>query len=466
MESPMSLSKSARVALGTCISLIASLVMVATSALTATPAHAATTLNNDCSAGYVTFTFDDGPDVGTPTILNTLQALHVQAAFFVLGTKLDGNPANQRSLLAEAAGGHTIGNHSYDHASFTGVSTSTAPLTDAQIQSELQQTDAQVTALGLPGTTLYRPPYGDINSHDDLLARNLGYRIVMPWGQNIVDSQDWTGISPDQIVSNVTNGYTQSNGVAKPGIKANSIISMHDGDDPEWVNTNAALPGIVDYMNAHHLCATPVVRPDATGGVVPVPAPPTPDPSSNLVQNPSLERVGSTSTAPNGTTTTDGNEPVCFQQAGASPGSNNASWTMTTDAHSGSRAESVTVPIWASGDRKLVATQRASQASCLAAVTPGKTYSLWVWYKGNFPDVGAAQTKVSIATYYRTGTGTGAVWNYWQGGPLMPSTAGTFWNAAYFVTAPLPANATAMSFGLAINGVGSITTDDYFMAAN
>jgi peptidoglycan/xylan/chitin deacetylase (PgdA/CDA1 family) len=440
-----------------------------TSGVASADTSSGVTLNNDCSAGYVTFTFDDGPDVGTPTILNTLQQLNVKAAFFVVGQQVE-DPSNAATLLAEAADGETIGNHTYDHASFTGVSTGTAPLTDAQITSELRHTDALITALGLPATTLYRPPYGDINAHIDLLARNLGYRIVMPYGiagvGNIVDSRDWTGIAASQIASNVTNGYTL-NGYFYPGITANSIISMHDGDGTStYQNTNAALPLIVQYMNAHHLCATPVVRPDATGGIVPPPAPPTPDPSLNLVQNPSLEQYGTVATAPNSTTTTDGKEPACFQEAGASPSTNTASWTQSTNSHSGQYAETVNVSNWASGDRKLVLTQRASQANCLTAVTPGRTYSLWVWYNGTFPDEGPGYTKVSIATYYRTGTGTTATWNYWQGGALMPSTGGAFWNAAYFQTAPLPANATAISFGLAINGPGSITTDDYFMAAN
>jgi peptidoglycan/xylan/chitin deacetylase (PgdA/CDA1 family) len=441
-------------------------LMFVTTVISAGAAYAGA-LINDCSAGYVTFTFDDGPDVNTPTILNTLQRLNVNAVFFVNGYKLDGNSMNQQALLAEAAAGDVIGNHTYDHTSFTGASTGTTALTDSQIQSELQSNDAAITALGLPAPTLYRPPYGDINAHDDLLARGLGYRIVMAWGTpsgNIVDSQDWAGISPGQILSNVTNGYTK-NGYFYPGIRANSIVSMHDGLDAS-INTNAALPAIIDYMNANHLCATPVVRPDATGGVVPVPAPPTPGPSLNLVQNPSLEQFRGVSIAPNGTTTTDGKEPICFQQAGANVNGTTATWSLTSDAHSGSYAEKVSVSSWTSGDRKLVLSQRGAESNCLAAVTPGKTYSLWVWYKGNFPDTGPGATKVSIATYYRTGPGNNPTWNYWQSGSLMASTGGSSWNAAYFVTAPLPSNATAISWGLAITGVGTITTDDYFMTMN
>jgi peptidoglycan/xylan/chitin deacetylase (PgdA/CDA1 family) len=410
-------------------------------------------INNDCSGGYVEFTFDDGPDVNTPQLLQALEGLNLTPTFFVLGDKLVNNPTNDQILQAEVANGFSVQNHTYDHASWTGASTGTAPLTDSQIQAELTQGSQAIVNAGAPAPTLYRPPYGDINSYEDLLAQHLGYRIVMPWGTpsgNIVDSQDWTGISSSQIVSNVINGYTK-NGNFYPGIKANSIISMHDGDG-YTLNTIQALQPIVDYMNSQHLCSTNVIRPDATGGVVPPPAPPEPT-TGNLVQNPSLEALKSPGTP--------AAEPVCFQQAGANVASNVATWGLTSDAHSGSVAENVTVSSWTAGDRKLVLTQRQSEASCLAAVTPGHTFSMWVWYKGSWPYQGSTPTKVSIATYYKNSSGA---WTYWQGSPLVAPTSS--WTLAYFQSAPLPAGATAVSYGLAISGAGSLTTDDYAMVMN
>ena len=83
-------------------------------------------INNDCSAGYVEFTFDDGPDVNTPAVLQALEGLNLTATFFVLGDKLDNNPTNQQTLQAEVVDGFSVQNHSYDHASWTGASTGTA----------------------------------------------------------------------------------------------------------------------------------------------------------------------------------------------------------------------------------------------------------------------------------------------------------------------------------------------------
>jgi peptidoglycan/xylan/chitin deacetylase (PgdA/CDA1 family) len=422
------------------------------SAAGASAASLYTPISNDCSAGYVSFTFDDGPDVNTPAVLDALTGLNLKGTFFVLGAKLDGNPTNQQVLQSEIANGFGVQNHTYDHTSFTGASTGTGPMTEAQIQAELETGSTAIVNAGGAKPTLYRPPYGDINAYDDNVAQHLGYRIVMPWGTpgaNIVDSQDWTGISAAQIAANVTNGFTK-NGYFYPGIKADSIVAMHDGEGQTTLNMIQALQPIVDYMNGHHLCSTSTIRPDATGGVVPPPAPPEPL-SGNLVQNPSLEslRTGAST------------EPVCFQQSGASVAGNTASWSLTSDAHSGSVAERVDVTNWSSGDRKLVPSQRGSESSCLATVTPGRTYSAWVWYRGSWAFSGSAQAKVSIATYYKNASGA---WVYWQASPLVaPSSS---WTLANFVTAPLPTGATAVSFGLAIAGVGTLTTDDYAMAMN
>lgn len=230
-------------------------------------------LNNNCSAGYVTFTFDDGPG---PTanypgdslaMVKQLQAEHIPAVFFLIGANVVQNPSVVRT---EVADGFLVENHTYDHLSLTGESTGTSPLTDAQVTSELSSDNAAIVAAGGPQPTLWRPPYGDVNANDNLLASQLGLRIVMDWGytgSNIVDSQDWTGISSSQIVNDVTQGYTLY-GATVPGISNGSIIAMHDASGYS-INTIGALPGIVTYMNAHSLCATSTVRPDATGGVVP-----------------------------------------------------------------------------------------------------------------------------------------------------------------------------------------------------
>ncbi len=233
-------------------------------------AHAATTvrlppapapgvpLSGDASAGRVTFTFDDGPDVNTPAVIAELNELHLHGVFFLIGDKAAKRPA---TVAAELANGEVIGNHTWDHKSLTGKGTGTRPLSQAQVRTELSRADAAIVTAGAPEPSLWRPPYGAVNAADDATARALGLRVVLDSGTNIIDSNDWAGLTPAQIARRVD-----------PVLRNATIIAFHDGlrTAPAAIR---ALPLIVAYMNAHHLGATTTVRPNATGGVVPYAGP-------------------------------------------------------------------------------------------------------------------------------------------------------------------------------------------------
>src|SRR6476660_8752592 len=96
-----------------------------TMAAVAVPASAAPPVryrpvSNDCSAGNVTFTFDDGPGVDTPALLTALAGLNIKAVFFVLGTQVVGDAFGTQTVRDELAQGHVVGSYTYDHLSFTG----------------------------------------------------------------------------------------------------------------------------------------------------------------------------------------------------------------------------------------------------------------------------------------------------------------------------------------------------------
>jgi hypothetical protein len=68
----------------------------------------------DTSAPMVALSFDDGPDPRyTPTVLDLLAQHGAKATFFLVGV----NAAARRDLVArQRRAGHSIGNHTYDHA--------------------------------------------------------------------------------------------------------------------------------------------------------------------------------------------------------------------------------------------------------------------------------------------------------------------------------------------------------------
>ena len=209
-------------------------------------------LNSSCSAGHVTFTFDDGPRENTGRVLDALDGFGIDAVLFWNGNKVKGRERIVARALAE---GHVIGNHTWDHANLT---TGEKPDGSKEtwgtqwVRSELERTNAALTAAGVPRPTLYRPPYGAVNSQVDGITRDLGLRLVMSWGNandNIVNTRDNEGATTQEIAD-----------VTIRSMRDGSIITMHDGPGIESLD---ALQAIVDAMNERGLCATTEVRGDA-----------------------------------------------------------------------------------------------------------------------------------------------------------------------------------------------------------
>jgi peptidoglycan/xylan/chitin deacetylase (PgdA/CDA1 family) len=220
-------------------------------------------LDNNSLAGKVVFTFDDGPSVRSLRLVSELKAEHVPAVLFEIGDKVAANP---RIVQAEVRAGFRVEVHTWDHRSLTGASTHTKPLTGAKVRWELVKCINAIVAAGAPRPTLWRPPYGDVDPRDAAIAASLGLRLVMPFSINgtITDDGDWEGISAARIIHNVTEGW--ADGVI---IHRGSIVAGHDGDYRLTPFAIAAIPGIVRWMNAHHLGATDKVPADATGGDLP-----------------------------------------------------------------------------------------------------------------------------------------------------------------------------------------------------
>ena len=80
----------------------------------------------DPNRPVVALTFDAGSDVGyAADILDTLRANGITASFGMTGAWAERHPELVLRMIRE---GHQLLNHSYDHPSFTGASTGTAPL--------------------------------------------------------------------------------------------------------------------------------------------------------------------------------------------------------------------------------------------------------------------------------------------------------------------------------------------------
>ena len=157
----------------------------------------------DCNlVPCVAVTYDDGPSpYTTQTVLDAYAGKpYAAATFFVLGENIAGNEA---VLASEAAEGHLVANHSWNHPTFT-------TLSDEAIAAQVNDTSAAIeAATGVP-VTYIRPPYGDMNERTRAVA---GLPTIL-WS---IDTNDWQQPGTDAIVSQVLSETVPD-----------SIVLMHD----------------------------------------------------------------------------------------------------------------------------------------------------------------------------------------------------------------------------------------------
>ncbi|WP_051942910.1 polysaccharide deacetylase family protein [Streptacidiphilus rugosus] len=210
------------------------LAATATSVLLASPAHAADTAPYRATVlehGYdtakvVTLSFDaDWSDAGVASVLNTLKANGITAAFSLTGRFVERYPASTRTIMAA---GSKLVNHSYDHPYFS-------KLTQAQRWSELNRAEAAYNKLGYSSNGWFRAPYRD-GYADPGVNRDLaldGYYISFDW---TFDTTGYNGASTATILSRVRQ-------YVRPG----AIIVMHPG---EGSTDPAALPQVISTLKS------------------------------------------------------------------------------------------------------------------------------------------------------------------------------------------------------------------------
>lgn len=161
--------------------------------------------------GELALTFDDGPNPAwTPQLLDTLAAHNVRATFFMVGHFAQAVPELVRRV---AAGGHLIGNHSWDHKNMARTSA-------AQIEEELTRTsDTLAQILGQP-VRFFRPPYGARRPFALRTARRLG---MTPVTWNAMTS-DWSDPSAEHIAAELSRKIDRNE---QRGWATN--IVLHDG---------------------------------------------------------------------------------------------------------------------------------------------------------------------------------------------------------------------------------------------
>jgi peptidoglycan/xylan/chitin deacetylase (PgdA/CDA1 family) len=175
------------------------------------------------SQPVLAMTFDDGPHPSlTPKLLDILKQRNIKCTFFVIGKNAQMYPNIIRRMIAE---GHEVANHTWTHCSLTSRS-------DAQIRTELKQSEDALVSVANYRPHLIRPPYGAINDRiKNLMFSEFGYSNIM-WS---VDPQDWRRPGVSVVTNRLVSG-------AHPG----AIMLAHDIHPP----TIQAMPSMFDQLLA------------------------------------------------------------------------------------------------------------------------------------------------------------------------------------------------------------------------
>lgn len=151
----------------------------------------------------VALTYDDGPGLPTPRLLDILARYRAPATFFLVGEMVKWRPSTARRT---ARAGHEVGVHTWDHTDLT-------TLSERQITSQLKRTLDIIRRVTGVRATLMRPPYGSTNRVVRRVARRLGLAEIL-WD---VDTLDWRDRNATVVASRAIRNAHR-----------NSIILMHD----------------------------------------------------------------------------------------------------------------------------------------------------------------------------------------------------------------------------------------------
>ncbi|MBI4443934.1 MAG: polysaccharide deacetylase family protein [Acidobacteria bacterium] len=189
-----------------------------------------TLVQGNPSGNKIALTFDDGPGVETPAILDLLRQAGVRATFFLCGHNVERFPDHARRIAAE---GHEIGNHTYSHPWLIGR-------TPGRIAYEVNRAQQVIARHTGREPCLFRPPHG---------LRWFGLFPILAQKQMTlamwsVNGKDWK-LSASRIADRVLQGV-------QPG----SVILLHDGVAPRELgdrkNTVKALEKILPALTQQY----------------------------------------------------------------------------------------------------------------------------------------------------------------------------------------------------------------------
>lgn len=181
-------------------------------------------------------TFDDGPSVVTPKILEILDQEKIKATFFLLGSRVEKMPEMTKTIYEK---GHFIASHGYSHIYSQIYSSPEAVLNEYNQSMEIIR-----NTLGVPeyNSHLFRFPGGLVGGKYAEIKKQAKEIL----NQNEILSVDWNALNGDAETNNLSVEFELNRLKETVENKQSVVILMHDA--PAKSITAEALPNIISYL--------------------------------------------------------------------------------------------------------------------------------------------------------------------------------------------------------------------------
>jgi peptidoglycan/xylan/chitin deacetylase (PgdA/CDA1 family) len=182
--------------------------------------------------------FDDAPHpLFEPLLLDTLRRANAKATFFCIGRNAVAYPYFVRDMVRE---GHEVGNHTFHHVRLP-------PLSNADVQDELQRCNQVLQGITGQPVRYFRPPGGDYSAATLRIASSLGLTTTF-WTD---DPADFDNPGDAILESRLTRR-----------LRAGGIVLLHDN----VLQSIQVLPSFLNVARQRRIGLVTVGRLDASDG--------------------------------------------------------------------------------------------------------------------------------------------------------------------------------------------------------
>ncbi|MBQ1383122.1 MAG: polysaccharide deacetylase family protein [Solobacterium sp.] len=157
----------------------------------------------------ICLTFDDGPSEYTENLLDGLAERNAKASFFLIGNRVE---KYRKTVLRMKEEGHTIGQHTQNHADLTKIS-------EQEVREEINSANEAIMRITGERPRYVRPPFGEYN---DRIVLDTDM-VFVTWSYS---SLDWEFKYPEVVCRRTVNKAFDGAVVLAHDIFSSSVTGM------------------------------------------------------------------------------------------------------------------------------------------------------------------------------------------------------------------------------------------------